>query len=57
MTPHEHLDRTAAPGESEYSWGAGLTPSGLQDAPPSQGGRYAPLCPPVTNVHGDFHGT
>lgn len=24
----------------EYSWGPGLTPQGLEDAPPSQGGRY-----------------
>jgi hypothetical protein len=25
---------------SEYSWGPGLAPPGLESAPPSQGGRY-----------------
>lgn len=31
-------DPEALPGE--YSWGPGLTPPGLEDAPPSQGGQY-----------------
>lgn len=31
-------DPEALPGE--YSWGPGLSPPGLEDAPPSQGGRY-----------------
>lgn len=31
-------DPETLPGE--YSWGPGLTPQGLEDAPPSQGGRY-----------------
>ncbi len=35
------------PGESEFSWGAGLTPPGLADALPSQGGRYHGTAPPV----------
>ena len=25
---------------SEYSWGEGLEPADLRDAPPSEGGRY-----------------
>jgi hypothetical protein len=25
---------------SEFSWGSGLTPKGLENAPPSEGGRY-----------------
>jgi len=37
--------RTA--GGSEHSWGEGLTPPGLEDAPPSQGGRYRGMAPPV----------
>jgi len=37
--------RTA--GESEFSWGEGLTPRGFEDAPPSQGGRYRGMAPPV----------
>ena len=34
-------------GESEYSWGPGLTPPGFEDAPASQGGRYRGMAPPV----------
>ncbi len=37
--------RTA--GESEFSFGPGLTPPGLEDAPPSLGGRYHGMAPPV----------
>lgn len=37
--------RTA--GGSEFSWGAGLTPPGLEDAPASLGGRYHGLAPEV----------
>lgn len=35
----------------EFSWGSGLTPPGLEDAPPSEGGRYrgkAPKLPATT---------
>jgi len=35
------------PGPSEFSWGAGLTPLGLEDALPGQGGRYRGMAPPV----------
>lgn len=34
---------------SEYGWGAGLVPEGLENADPSQGGMYkggTPECPP-----------
>lgn len=34
-------------GRSEFSWGPGLTPPDRADAPPSQGGRYRPICPPT----------
>lgn len=27
-------------GKSEFGWGAGLTPKGVEHAPPSEGGRY-----------------
>ncbi len=37
--------RTA--GESEFSWGEGLTPPGLEEAPPSLGGRFRGMAPPV----------
>lgn len=30
----------------EFDWGAGLTPPGLEDAPPSEGGRYHGTTPP-----------
>lgn len=33
--------------ESEMSWGAGLVPQGLEDAPPSHGGRYQGKAPRV----------
>ncbi|MDV8008624.1 hypothetical protein R4P65_27560 [Rhodococcus sp. IEGM 1318] len=36
------------PDASEFSWGTGMTPKGLEEAPPSQGGRYrgtTPLSP------------
>jgi len=35
------------PSPSEFSWGPGLTPPGLEDAPPSLGGRYRGTAPPV----------
>ncbi len=37
--------RTA--GASEFSWGEGLTPRGFEDAPPSLGGVYRGMAPPV----------
>lgn len=33
--------------ESEMSWGAGLVPRGLEDAPPSEGGPYRGKAPKV----------
>lgn len=36
-------DPESLPGE--YSWGPGLTPKGLEDAPPSEGGRYRGKAP------------
>lgn len=33
-------------GASEFSWGAGMTPKGLEDAPPNEGGRYRGSTPP-----------
>ncbi len=39
--------RGSTPGPSEFSWGPGPTPPGLEDAPPSQGGRYKGMAPPV----------
>lgn len=33
--------------ESEMSWGAGLVPQGLEDAPPLEGGRYHGKAPEV----------
>jgi len=38
---------TGEPGESEYSWGPGLCPPGLEDEPPSRGGLYRPIAPPT----------
>lgn len=35
-------------GESEFSWGPGLTPMGFEDAPASQGGRYRGMARPWT---------
>jgi hypothetical protein len=33
--------------ESELSWGAGLVPPGLEDAPAARGGMYKGMAPPV----------
>ncbi|GJO05004.1 hypothetical protein NJB1907f44_32770 [Mycobacterium marinum] len=52
-------DFRAAQDSSEFSWGAGLTPPGLEDAPPSEGGRYhgkVPPCVPQTSVSQDHRG-
>lgn len=35
------------PGASEFGWGSGLTPPGLEDAPPARGGRYRGKTPPM----------
>lgn len=35
-------------GASEFSFGPGLTPKGLENAPPSRGGRYRGKTPPMT---------
>jgi len=32
---------------SEFSWGPGLVPAGKENAPPSRGGMYRGMCPPV----------
>jgi hypothetical protein len=32
---------------SEFSWGPGLVPPGKETAPPSEGGMYRGVCPPV----------
>jgi len=42
MTYNKH-GRT--PGESEFSWGPDLSPPGLQDASPADGGRYKGTAP------------
>lgn len=34
-------------GPSEFSWGPGLVPPGKENAPPSHGGIYRGVCPPV----------
>lgn len=36
-------------GAGEFSWGPGLTPKGLEGAPPCQGGRYRGTTPPCEN--------
>lgn len=36
----------------EYDWGPGLTPPGLEDAPPSEGGRYRGRSPAATDHNG-----
>ncbi len=44
---------------SEFSWGSGLTPAGLGDALPSEGGRYrgmAPDCVEQISVSFDTRG-
>ena len=41
-------------GASEFSWSYGLTPPGLEEATPEQGGRYCgatPPCEPTVVVH------
>lgn len=35
------------PDPSEFSWGPGLVPHGKKNAPPSEGGMYRGMCPPV----------
>lgn len=35
-------------GSSEFGWGPGLTPPGLENAPPSRGGRYRGKSPAMT---------
>ncbi|VDR37382.1 Uncharacterised protein [Tsukamurella paurometabola] len=42
---HEHDLPELEP--SEFSWGPGLTPPELADAPPSQGGMYRGTTPPM----------
>lgn len=42
------LDPNAEPDASEFSWGAGLTPKGLESAPPSLGGKYRGTTPEET---------
>lgn len=37
--------------ESEFSWGNGLTPPGLEDAAPADGGRYRPTRASETLPH------
>lgn len=34
---------------SEFSWGPGITPPGLENAPPRDGGRYHGTTPPGEN--------
>lgn len=53
MTFADRMQRNAhefRPGHdaSEYSWGTGLVPRGLEDAPPHEGGRYRGLSPEMT---------
>lgn len=50
-TPQQRAGHVSGPhrnGPSEFSWGTGITPSGLEDAPPSQGGRYCGTTPDMT---------
>ena len=42
---HDWYGRPNAPGE--ISWGPGLVPPGMKTAPPSEGGVYRGVCPPV----------
>jgi hypothetical protein len=47
------LDPNAEPDASEMSWGPGLVPKGLENAPPSKGGMYrgqTPPCDPIIGV-------
>jgi hypothetical protein len=39
-------------GASEFSWGPGLTPKGLEDAPPFEGGGYRGQAVPCPNQVG-----
>lgn len=39
-------------GASDYCWGSGLTPKSLEDAPPSEGGRYRGTSSDTTKVIG-----
>jgi hypothetical protein len=39
-------DPYADDGASEFSWGDGLVPRGLENAPPSEGGMYKGTSPP-----------
>ncbi|GAC69934.1 hypothetical protein GS4_30_00050 [Gordonia soli NBRC 108243] len=41
------------PDASEMSWGTGLTPPGLEDAPPSEGGRYHGKAPKLDSETAD----
>jgi hypothetical protein len=43
--PRYPLDPNADAGNSEFSWGAGLTPKGLESAAPNEGGRYCGTTP------------
>ncbi|MDV7246757.1 MULTISPECIES: hypothetical protein [Rhodococcus] len=43
-------DTEKIPGE--FGWGPGLTPPGLEEAPPSEGGRYRGKTPPMTDDSG-----
>lgn len=57
MYDNEHQPRPTgekALGAGEYSWGPGLVPSGLEDAPPSRGGIYRGTTPPVANPLGQL---
>lgn len=52
MTGVDRLQQNAetfVPGADagEFSWGPGLTPPGLEDAPPHEGGRYRGTTPPM----------
>lgn len=44
--------RDFGPEAGEYSWGSGLVPSGLEDAPPSEGGRYRAKTPKAADNEG-----
>jgi hypothetical protein len=43
------LDPHADDGASEFSWGDGLTPPGLESAPYADGGMYKGQSPPSEN--------
>ncbi len=40
------------PEAGEYSWGPGLTPKGLENAAPADGGMYRGKTPPVAEPPG-----